>query len=60
MENKSLPQTIKTIRDGKPIIKMECPDCKEWGSLDEDQYNGRVSILCDCGFHETIDFVKGE
>ena len=36
-----------------------CPACKNSGYIDEDQYFGRVSILCSCGnFHETINFKK--
>ena len=45
----------KVTLDGKPRIKFHCPDCNVWGYIDEDQYNGRVSILCDCGFHKTIN-----
>lgn len=44
------------IRDGEKIHKLKCPDCLVWGAIDEDQFNGRVSILCDCGFHQTINF----
>lgn len=52
MENR-----IKTvIRDGKPLKKFQCRDCNVWGEIDDDQYNGRVSIQCECGFHETINF----
>jgi len=51
----------RVIRDGKEIWKFKCPSCKEWGSIDDDQFNGRVSIQCGCGkFHETIDFSKDE
>jgi len=45
----------KVIRDGKEVLKLKCPDCKIWAELDDDQYNGKVSILCDCGFHKTIN-----
>lgn len=30
-----------------------CPGCKKMKTVDEDQAEGRVSIQCDCGFHET-------
>ncbi len=31
-----------------------CPGCKGIATIDEDQKQGRVSILCsDCGYHET-------
>lgn len=41
--------------------KLRCPGCGEWASIDDDQFNGRVSVFHDveeCGFHETIDFSK--
>ncbi len=37
---------------------LVCPRCQKSGLIDEDQYFGRVSIQCDCGFHETINFRK--
>ncbi len=43
------------IRDGNPLLKFKCPDCKIWGGIDNDQFNGKVSIFCDCGFHKTIN-----
>lgn len=45
-----------TTRDDKDITQLCCPDCGKWGMLDEDQLAGKVSILCDCGFHETLNF----
>lgn len=39
-------------------IFFECPGCEVWYEVDDDQYNGRVSILCKCGFHETINLAK--
>jgi hypothetical protein len=43
-------------RDGKIINQLCCPDCETWGDLDDDQYNGRVSIQCPvCDYHETIN-----
>lgn len=35
--------------------KFHCPKCKIWGYIDDDQFKGITSILCECGFHETID-----
>lgn len=48
----------KVNRDGIPILKVFCPECHTWADIDDDQYHGRVSILCDCGFHTTCDFSK--
>jgi len=43
-------------RDGGLIRQAQCPDCGIWGELDDDQYHGRVSMLCECGYHETHKF----
>ena len=37
-------------------VLIECPVCSVHGSIDEDQYAGRVSIDCpECDYHETHD-----
>lgn len=49
----------KVLVDGVPTWKLECPQCGLIGSLDDDQYHGRVSVDCpneNCTFHETHDF----
>ena len=51
-------QVKQVMCDGTPIMKFKCPGCRGWGQVDDDQYHGRVSILCGCGFHETIDLSK--
>jgi hypothetical protein len=55
-------------RDGEDTWLLECPVCKDWGSLDDDQANGRVSVDHSgdtqsphgggkpCTYHETHDF----
>ena len=44
--------------DGKDTAYLECPQCGVVGVLDDDQFNGRVSVLCGngCLFHETRDY----
>lgn len=32
---------------------FQCPECKASGSIDRDQAEGRVSIVCECGMHKT-------
>jgi len=45
----------------KRYAEFKCPDCDLVGTIDEDQYFGRVSILCPrCSFHGTRDFSKEE
>lgn len=52
-------EVTKIKRDGKEIIKFKCPKCSEWGDIDNDQYNGKVSIFHEkCSFHETINLKK--
>ncbi len=47
---------IKTvISDGEETRKLQCPGCGQWGYIDDDQYRGKVSIECECGFHKTIN-----
>lgn len=48
------------MRDGVEVAKFKCPVCHTWGDVDADQYSGDVSILCVCGFHETIDLKELE
>ncbi len=50
----------EVTRDGEPITKLKCPGCEQWGDMDDDQLNGRISTWCDCGFHETINFKDGQ
>ena len=39
---------------------IECPRCGVVGSVDADQYAGRVSIDCpECDYHETHDLRGG-
>lgn len=30
---------------------FRCPDCKGLGTIDRDQYEGKVSVVCECGWH---------
>ncbi len=36
---------------------IQCPNCNIKGMADIDQMRGRVSIQCDCGYHETHELV---
>ena len=44
-------ETVGATRESFPLFR--CPLCKKTGTIDDDQFNGRVSIQCDCGYHET-------
>jgi len=48
-------------RDGIPTVLLACPGCGEWGTLDDDQLHGRISVDhafdgCPAGYHEMHDF----
>ena len=40
------------------VWHLSCPSCHRVGLIDDDQFSGLVSIQCQCGFHETIDFQR--
>ena len=42
-------------RNSEGRVKFHCPGCGVWGWIDDDQFNGRVSIWCECPFHETVN-----
>lgn len=49
------------VRDGREVHLFECPGCKQWSTLDDDQWHGRVSVDhasmgCPGGYHEIHDF----
>lgn len=51
----------RVSRDGVPAYLLLCPGCGEWGTLDDDQLHGRISVDhasmgCSGGYHETHDF----
>ena len=48
-------------RDGAEVWLFECPGCSQWATLDDDQFNGRVSVDhaadgCAGGYHETHNY----
>lgn len=53
-----------TNKDEEEQIMFMCPDCGEYGKIDDDQFHGRVSIDIagtegtECDFHETINLAK--
>jgi len=57
MVNKKV-KVKEVILDDKLVRKVCCPGCGVWGIIDDDQFHGRVSILCECGFHETTNLAE--
>lgn len=46
------PRTLGATKESYPLFR--CPKCRQTGFIDEDQFHGRVSIVCDhCDYHET-------
>jgi len=56
-DNKAV-EIKEVMLDGHLVRKACCPGCGIWGVIDDDQFCGRVSILCECGFHETINLAE--
>ncbi len=51
--------------DGELIWQLKCPKCGIWGEIDDDQFRGKVSVLCknkisdkQCGYHKKIAWIK--
>ncbi len=34
---------------------IQCPACGRKAWIDREQYRGEVSMVCECGWHETYD-----
>ena len=46
---------IGATGDSFPLFR--CPKCKKSGVIDDDQFHGRVSIICEfCDYHDTKDW----
>jgi hypothetical protein len=41
-------------------VAIQCPECDFEGWIDLAQYEGRVSIVCKCGWHETHNLAQAE
>ena len=51
------PEVIGTNQEAFPLFR--CPRCRRTGEIDEEQFEGRVSIQCPfegCNYHETKDW----
>lgn len=51
------PETMGATQKSFPLFR--CPKCRTTGTIDEDQFHGRVSIVCEvdgCEYHETKDW----
>ena len=54
---KLTPLTLGATQESFPLFR--CPQCLETGLIDDDQFHGRVSIICEfCQYHETQDWSK--
>lgn len=53
------PDVVGANKESFPLFR--CPGCKGVGEIDDDQFNGRVSIDCtNCEYHETQDWSKSD
>lgn len=46
--------------DGQYVHQLLCPQCGEWGDIDDEQFFGLVSIQHECGFHENINLERSK
>lgn len=50
---------IGANKESFPLFR--CPSCKGTGGIDEEQFQGKVSIVCPfCDYHETKDWSTEE
>lgn len=55
------PKLIKDLREDNDVdyaASIYCPNCESIGLIDEEQFNGEVSMICQedgCDYHETHD-----
>lgn len=42
-------------KNGDLFACVQCPACGRKGWIDRERYEGKVSIVCECGWHETHD-----
>ena len=49
------PKVIARSTDCDGGALVECPVCKTQALADRSQIAGAVSMICDCGYHETHD-----
>ena len=46
---------VGATHESFPLFR--CPSCSKVGDIDDDQFRGRVSIVCgNCGYHETVNW----
>ena len=49
------PRIIYATKNDADYALVQCPACgfKAW--IDSEQFRGEVSMICECGWHETHD-----
>src|SRR3972149_2949727 len=47
-------RTVGATRESFPLFR--CPSCRKSGVMDGDQFHGRTSIICRCGWHKTVNW----
>lgn len=63
LEPMSTPHVLEHLREGldTSVATIRCPVCNGIGTIDEDQYHGRVSIDCPRReYHGTVGLSPGE
>lgn len=59
MAQRLLTRNVKRIEIGETERRLQaqaqCPACGQWADIDHDQFDGSVSLVCECGWHGYID-----
>ena len=50
------PNVLGATLESFPLFR--CPGCGQTGHIDADQFRGSVSVQCECGWHQTIDWAS--
>ena len=48
----------KVHKDGRWLLKFQCPKCKDWGEIDLANANGHIGVDCRCGYQCVVDLKK--
>lgn len=52
------PGVLGATAESYPLFR--CPQCRQSGVIDQEQYLGLASIQCECGYHESRDWSHQE
>lgn len=49
----------RAVKNNREIWLLQCPVCKKWEGISNDEKKKEVLVMCNCGmFHEVVDFSR--